>query len=74
MVGYCSIEDAYGGLPRETVKSPPPLEKVVERIPEDNVEFYEIDGVMDSELGYIVVLFMAGVTALMIKDVLRVLS
>jgi len=74
MVGYCSIVDAYGGLPRETVKNQPPLEKVVERNQEDVVEFYEIDGVMDSELGYIVVLFMAGVTALMIKDIIRALS
>ena len=73
MVGYCSIDDAYGGLSRETVK-PPPIEKVAERSQEDVVEFYEIDGVMDSELGYIVVLFMAGVTALMIKDIIRALS
>ena len=75
MVGYCSIEDAYGGLPRETVKAPPAPEKAADRIlPTDRVEFYEVEGVMDSELGYMVVLFMAGVAALVLRDILRALS
>jgi len=38
------------------------------------VEFYEVEGVMDSELGYMVVLFMAGVSALVLRDILRALS
>jgi hypothetical protein len=75
MVGYCSIDDAYGGLPRETVKEPPAPEKVADRIfPTDRVEFYEVEGVMDSELGYMVVLFMAGIATLVIRDIIRSLS
>jgi hypothetical protein len=71
MVGYCSIDDAYGGLPLETTK-PLPVPKKDDTT--DRLEFYEVDGVMDSELGYMVVLFMAGVTALVLRDIIRALS
>ena len=75
MVGYCSIDDAYGGLPRETVKVPPAPEKAADRTFSTNrVEFYEVEGVMDSELGYMVVLFMAGIATLVIRDIIRSLS
>jgi hypothetical protein len=75
MVGYCSIDDAYGGLPLETTKPLPVPKKDVEReYTTDRLEFYEVDGVMDSELGYMVVLFMTGVAALVLRDIIRALS
>lgn len=71
MVGYCSIEDAYGGLPKEIQKEPPEVtaKKVILPSRGNSVEFYDVDGVMDSELGYMVVIFMLGVSAIIIKDI-----
>lgn len=76
MVSYCSIEDAYGGMPDEVVKPRPPNAITLDRGEKGpsgvgNVEFYDVDGVMDSELGYVVVLFIAGVSAMIIKDIIQ---
>jgi len=76
MVGFCPIEDAYGGMPKEVIKPDPPSAITLNRDDKSppgvgNVEFYDVDGVMDSELGYMVVLFIAGVSAMIIKDIVQ---
>lgn len=66
MVGYSPIDDEPVIMKRSTSLSPPPPQS-------EEVQFYEVDGVMDSELGYMVVLFMIGVGALVLKDIINVL-
>jgi len=76
MVGFCPIEDAYGGMPKE-ISKPEPSSAITfsggDKSPPGvgNVEFYDIEGVMDSELGYMVVIFIAGVSAMIIKDIIQ---
>jgi len=67
MVGYSPIDDEPVVVKRSTPlpPSPPPQS--------EDVQFYEVDGVMDSELGYMVVLFMIGVGALVLKDIINIL-
>ena len=67
MVGYSPIDDEPVVVKRsaQPVTPPPPQS--------EEVQFYEVDGVMDSELGYMVVLFMIGVGALILKDIINVL-
>lgn len=49
-------------------------EKKVEDEKVDDVVFYDMDGVMDSELGYMVVVFIIGVSVLVAKDVMKTIS
>ena len=66
MVGYSPIDDEPVVVKRSApLTSPPPQS--------EEVQFYEVDGVMDSELGYMVVLFMVGVGALVLKDIINIL-
>lgn len=67
MVGYSPIDDEPVVVKQSTPlpPSPPPQS--------EDVQFYEVDGVMDSELGYMVVLFMIGVGALVLKDIINIL-
>ena len=68
MVGYSPIDEESFVVKQSTPPSlPPPTSQ------SDDVQFYEVDGVMDSELGYMVVLFMIGVGALVLKDIINVL-
>ena len=67
MVDYSPIDEEPVVVKQSTLSSPPPPP------PSEEVQFYEVDGVMDSELGYMVVLFMIGVGALVFKDIINVL-
>jgi hypothetical protein len=79
MVGFCPIEDAYGGMPKEVIKQDPSYAITLNRDDKSplaqmgvgSVEFYDVEGVMDSELGYMVVLFVAGVSVMIIKDIIQ---
>ena len=67
MVGYSPIDDEPVMVKKTTPLPPPPPQS-------EDVQFYEVDGVMDSELGYMVVLFMIGVGALVLKDIINILK
>ena len=66
-MGYSPIDDEPVLVKQSTPLPPSPLPR------SEEVQFYEVDGVMDSELGYMVVLFMIGVGALVLKDIINVL-
>ena len=66
MVGYSPIDDEPVMVKKTTPLPHPPPQS-------EDVQFYEVDGVMDSELGYMVVLFMIGVGALVLKDIINIL-
>ena len=74
MVNYCPLDDT---LSQEEIQKPLVVsksEKKVEDEKVDEVVFYDMDGVMDSELGYMVVVFIIGVSVLVAKDVMKTIS
>lgn len=73
MINYCPLDDAP--LSQEIQERPLVVnakKQETERV--DDVVFYDLDGVMDSELGYMVVAFILGVSILVTKDVMKTIN